>query len=72
MRVGKVILGKYYRKKDKPRVGWAKVLSIIKPHSGINTHSYPIARCEWTVDKEDTFGMIKYFKVTDLIEGGEL
>ena len=65
---GKVI-GKYFRHKNTPRYGWAKVLEIIKPHTGVNKHNYPIAKCEWTVFKNETFGIIKYFKVSNLISG---
>lgn len=62
------IIGECYRHKNTPHYGWAKVLEIIKPHSGVNRHNYSIAKCEWAIDKNDSFGLIKYFKVTDLIE----
>jgi hypothetical protein len=64
-----IIIGEYYRHKDTPKYAWAKVLEIIKPHTGINIHGYQIAKCEWSVGKNDTFGFIKYFKVSDLIKG---
>jgi len=64
----KKITGDYYRHKNTPYSGWAKILEIIKPHTGLNTHAYPIAKCEWAIDKYATFGLIKYFKVTDLIK----
>ena len=61
-----VVIGNYYRHKDTPNYGWAKVLEIIKPHSGV--HGYLIAKCEWSLGKDDLSGMIKYFKLSDLIE----
>jgi len=62
-----VIVGNYYRLRSTPHYGWAKVLAVLKPYWGVNIHSYPIAQCEWTVDKDASFGLIKYFKVTDLV-----
>ena len=63
----RVIVGVYCRHKNTPTYGWARVLEIIKPHKGVNTHSYPIAKCEWGVDKNALVGLIKYFKVSDLL-----
>ncbi len=60
-------IGNYYRHKNTPNYAWAKVLSIIPPRTGVNTHDYPIAECEWTMSKNDSFGLIKYFKLTDLV-----
>jgi len=59
-------IGEYYRHKNAPNYAWAKVLEIIKPHTGVNIHSYPIIKCEWTVAKNVNFGLIKYFKASDL------
>ena len=60
-----VVIGNYYRKKN-THMGWAKVLTILPPHKGLNRHDYWIAECEWTVDKGDLFGLIKYFRLSDL------
>ena len=62
----KIKIGEYYRHRFTPNTGWAKVLEVIKPFSGVNTHRYSIVRCEWTVDRNDLVGLIKYFKVSDL------
>ena len=63
------IIGDYYRHRNTPKYGWAKILSILQPHKGLNTHGYLIAKCGWSVDKNATFGFIKYFKLSDLIKG---
>jgi len=63
----RIIIGDYYRLADTPTYGWARVLEIIEPHKGINTHGYLIAKCEWTMDKSSLFGLIKYFKVRDIV-----
>jgi hypothetical protein len=63
-----VIIGEYYRHADHPKYAWAKVLAIIKPYTDVNTKGYWIARCEWSINKNDTFGFIKYFKLSDLVK----
>jgi len=65
----KIKVGDYARHSDHPNYGWAKVLEIIPPKTGVNKKTYKIARVEWTVYKNDTMGLIKYFKVRDLIRG---
>ena len=37
-----VVIGNYYRHKDTPNYAWAKVLEVLQPHSGVNTHGYLI------------------------------
>jgi hypothetical protein len=68
MRIKDVIMGKYYRHKDHPDYAWAKPLKIIPPKQGVNTHGYPIIECEWTIYKDATTGLIKYFKASNLVE----
>ena len=69
-----IVIGNYYRVRNAP-CGWAKVLKILPARTGINTNRFPAAKCEWTLSKDDlastgvTLGLIKYFKLSDLIEG---
>ncbi|KKM76440.1 hypothetical protein LCGC14_1380010 [marine sediment metagenome] len=63
----KIVIGEYYRHHATPKYGWAKALEKIKPKTGVNTHTYTIVKCEWTVGKGGTFGLIKYFRLCDLI-----
>lgn len=67
MRIKSITINSYYRHKNTPNYAWAKVLEILSPHTGINTHGYYIVKCEWTVNKDSGFGFIKYFKASDLI-----
>ena len=62
-----VVIGNYYRHRTTSEYGWAKVLSVLLPHKGLNTHGYLIEKCEWTLEKNASFGLIKYFKLSDLI-----
>ena len=63
-----VVIGNYYRHRDTPTYAWAKVLSVLPPHKGLNAHGYLVAKCEWSLGKNDSLGLIKYFKLSDLIE----
>ena len=67
--MGKIVIGRVYRHRSNPNVGYAKVLEIIAPKTGVNTHDYKIVRVEWCQDSAFTFGLIKYFKQSDLILG---
>lgn len=64
----KVIVGEYYRHKRNPDFAWAKVLEVLEPLQYPNTNKYKVAKCKWTVNKSDQFGMIKYFKLSELIK----
>ena len=67
MQPSKIKIGSYYRHKATPNYAYAKALEVIKPKTGMNNNSFTIVKCEWVVDKGNTFGMIKYFDVRDLI-----
>jgi hypothetical protein len=68
MRADKLTIGKSYRHKDNKSYGWAKVIKILKPKECENTQGYIIVKCEWSVDKDSSFGMIKYFRPSNLVE----
>lgn len=61
-----ITIGEHYRHKNTPNYAWAKALKIIPPHTGVNTHNYPIVKCEWALEQNSSLGLIKYFKVSDL------
>lgn len=61
-------IGKYYRHKNTPNYGWAKLIEIIPPRKGINTTNYIVGKCEWSVHKNDTLGLYRYFRLSDLLE----
>lgn len=67
MRPQDIVIGEYYRHKDHPNYAYAKPIAQLKPHSGLNTHGYTIFKCEWSTEKDPAFGLIKYFRATDLI-----
>ena len=68
MRPQDIVIGNYYRHKESPRYAWAKAVEILNPKTGVNAHAYKIVKCEWTTDKNESFGLIKYFRPRDLIK----
>lgn len=65
----KIIIGEHYRIKSSPDYAWAKVLEILEPKQYPNETNVKVAKCEWSVYQNSNSGMIKYFKVKDLIKG---
>ena len=51
------------RHKDTPDYGYARILEI-----GYFGKSYKIAKCKWSLLEDNDFGLIKYFKLRDLIK----
>lgn len=64
----KAKIGNYYRHKSSPNYCWARLVEILMPHYKENKTNCIIAKCEWTIEKEDKVGMIKYFRISDLLE----
>ncbi len=68
MRSQDIEIGVSYRHRNNPNYSYAKVLEVVPPKTGVNTHGYSICKCEWSVGKNDNFGMIKHFRPVDLIK----
>jgi hypothetical protein len=68
MKVKDIEIGKYYKFKEHPDYSYAKVLQVLKPKEDINTNNYIVIKCEHVINKNDSFGFIRYFKPTDLIK----
>ena len=66
MRAKDLIIGQSYRHKDHPNYAYAKVVKVLKPKEDENPHNRTIVKCECSVDKDSTFGLVKYFKPSDL------
>jgi hypothetical protein len=69
MRAQDIKIGESYRHREHPEYAWAKAVEILKPGQGGNNQTFTVVKCEWTVHKNDGFGLIKYFRPRDLIEG---
>lgn len=68
MRACDIVIGDSYRHKDHPNYCYAKAIEILKPKQRENTSDYIVVKCEWSVDKNDSFGLIKYFKPSNLVK----
>jgi len=69
MRAKDLITGDSYRHKDHPNYCWAMVLKVLQPNEGENPHKRIIVKCAYSTGKDDRFGLVKYFKPYDLVEG---
>lgn len=68
MRARDLVIGESYRHKDNPTYCYAKVIKVLKPKEAENTHNKIIVKCEYSQDKNGSFGLIKYFEPSDLIK----
>ncbi|MCK5604475.1 hypothetical protein KAR91_21475 [Candidatus Pacearchaeota archaeon] len=68
MRAKDIEIGESYRHKDHPTYAWARPLKILKPKEAENPHNRIVVKCEWTTRRNANFGMIKYFKPSDLMK----
>ncbi|MCK4812341.1 MAG: hypothetical protein KAT14_00230 [Candidatus Marinimicrobia bacterium] len=60
-------IGEHYRFRAHPNYSYAKAIEVIPAKTGINTHSYKVVKCEHIINKNDTIGIIRYFRPVDLI-----
>tara|TARA_R110002096_G_scaffold66306_1_gene161387 strand:- start:32874 stop:33104 length:231 start_codon:yes stop_codon:yes gene_type:complete len=67
MKAKDIVIGESYRHKDHPTYAWAKAVKVLKPKQDENPHNRIIVKCEYSVDKNPKFGLIKYFKPSDLL-----
>ena len=76
MRPNDIVIGEYYNLKrlSKNCPGnanpYAKAIEVIKPNTLISGKKFThyVVKCEWTVNRNDLFGFIKYFKPVDLVK----
>lgn len=68
MRAEDLKIGESYRLKDSPNYAWAKVIKVLKPRQDENTHNRIIVKCEFSQNRNDSFGLIKYFRPSNLIK----
>ncbi|MEF2243990.1 hypothetical protein [Paenibacillus sp. IITD108] len=68
MRLQDVIIGKFYQHKSTPNYAYARAIDKLKPKERENINNYAVVKCQWSVDKSEDFGLIKYFRPSDLVE----
>ena len=69
MRAKDLVVGESYRHKDHPSYCWAKVIAVMPPKTKRSPFNRILVKCEYSVCKDAPFGLIKYFKASDLRVG---
>jgi len=70
MRARDLIVGESYRHKDHPNYCWAKVVEILQPRQKENPHNRVVVKCNYGQSKVSQFGLVKYFRPSDLVKPG--
>lgn len=70
MRVKDIKIGEFYRVKGNEYC-WAQPIEILPPKTGINLMNVTLIKCNWVINKDDTVGLVKYFRVSSLIKSKE-
>ncbi len=65
MKRSDIRVGEFYRVKGN-EYAYAKVIEVIPPMTSINNTRAYVAKCQWVINQNDKFGMIKYFKISEL------
>jgi len=80
MRIQDIVIGETYRHRDHPNYAYAKAVKIIHPMAKFKQKSaYDLTeeekkvksvcvKCKYVVCKNDSFGLIKYFRPCDLVK----
>lgn len=81
MRTQDIKIGKYYRHRTSPTYGYAKAVKVLKPIKSKYKRKYAydrsekeknitctVVKCDWVLNKNDSIGLIKYFRPCDLIK----
>jgi hypothetical protein len=77
MRAQDIVIGETYRHRDHPAYCYAKAIKIIRPMAKYKQYGLTedektlkcvCVKCEWTQSKNDSFGLIKYFRPCDLVK----
>lgn len=80
MRTQDIVIGETYRHITNTNYGYAKALKIIRPMPKFKQkYAYDLSeeekkvktvcvKCEWTINKNDSIGLIKHFRPCDLVK----
>ena len=66
MRQKDIVIGDYYRLTTTPNYSYVKPIRILAPKTSENPNTFIVVECEHTVDKNDSFGFIRKFKLSEL------
>lgn len=70
MKASKIKIGEVYRVNGNDHA-FAKVIEILPPMVPPNNTRATVVKCEWIVNRNDKFGLIKYLKASSLVKENE-
>jgi hypothetical protein len=70
MRFQDIKIGETYRLRAHPNYGYIKAIEKLRPGQGANILKYCVIKCEHTVDKNGSFGFVRYFRPIDILPLG--
>ena len=62
----KIKINEIYRLRSQPNYCYAKPIELLKAKQGVNIHNYQVLKCEWSIDRDFKYPLIKYFRPCDL------
>lgn len=66
MKISEIKINNIYKIRNNQN--YFKVIELFKPKQGENYYNYTIVKGQWSSDKEFIFGLVKYFRPSELIE----
>lgn len=69
MRLQDIKIGEFYRLKEHPNYCYAQAVGFLKPMEHPNENKFTVVKCLYSVQKNDNFTLVKYFKPNDLQKG---
>lgn len=67
MKTQNIVIGEFYRHKSSPNYGYLKPLKILKANHIDNDLGFTVVKCEHTVNKNDSVGLIKNIRPSDIV-----
>lgn len=68
MRPQDIVIGESYRFRAHPHYSYAKAMEMLKPKQGENPHTYAVVKCLHSVNKDETWGIVRHFRPSDLVK----
>ena len=67
MKAKDIKIGEFYRVQDNKLI-YAKALKVMPPKTAENKSNSILVECYCVLNKDDTCGLVKYFKVSRLVK----
>lgn len=67
MRPQDIVIGEWYRFHDHPNYSWFKAIRVLKAKEHPNPHTYAVVEGHHSVDKDETWCLVKHYRPCDLV-----